>query len=862
MLHNKYLLSAVTLCAVIAIGITWYLGRGGDANKITPDKFREFKMAKRGKDTSRKPTDWFTISRAYPYRDIPFAAYKAALDRAVAVRNATLSLEDFACTPAGPFNVGGRITAVAAHPDYPGLIYAGAALGGVFKSVDDGTTWTPISDDVPSLSVGDIAIDPNDPDILYLGTGEANSSGDSYAGTGLYRTDDGGLTWEFLGLPESRHIGRIAIDPTNTDRIFVAAMGSLFSATPDRGVYRSTDGGDTWEQALFVSDSTGCIDITINPQNPQIVFAAMWERIRGPEDRRVGGLHSGIWRSTNGGDNWTRLASGLPTPSSTNGRIGLAISPSNPDIVYASYVNHPGYVMGFYRTTDGGDSWQSRLVSPPATEFSSFGWYFGQIRVNPVNSDMVFFGDVGLWRSTDGGAHWNDRSGSMHVDMHALYQNPANPNYLICGNDGGIFISNNGGSFWIKSYDLPITQFYAITIDKLHPERLYGGTQDNSTPRTLDGEIDNWDVIFYGDGFYTNVDFTNSNTIYAEAQYGYLGKSYNLGFDWDIITAGIDESERVNWCAPVVMSPFDSDVLYYGAQRVYKTINGGAFWQPISPDLTGGPGGGNLLFGTLTTIGPSALNDEVVWAGTDDARVWVTSNAGQSWTMVSDSLPDRWCTRVTPGVFDEATAYVTFSGYKEDDLMPHIFKTTDFGANWQDISGNLEGIPVNDILPDPQRPGWLYIGTDFGMFYSEDDGATWQAMSPDHPICPVFDIDLHDASRILVSGTHGRSMYIVDISAVNAPDRQTLPSDYELSQNYPNPFNASTNISFKVQKAGPLTLSIYDATGRLVKTLVDGNIEAGEHKLTFDGSALASGTYFLSMKADGYRSSKKMVLVK
>jgi photosystem II stability/assembly factor-like uncharacterized protein len=311
-----------------------------------------------------------------------------------------------------------------------------------------------------------------------------------------------------------------------------------------------------------------------------------------------------------------------------------------------------------------------------------------------------------------------------------------------------------------------------------------------------------------------------------------------------------------------VMSPQNNRRLFYGAQRIYETTNGGSNWIPISPDLTGGEGGGNLLFGTLTTISQSPLNPQIIWAGTDDSRVWVTDDGGGNWNLVSENLPDRWCTRVTADVFDQATAFVTFSGYSVDDLMPHIFKTDDYGLTWSDISGNLEGVPVNDILPDPSREGWLYIGTDFGMFYTDDGGQIWQAMSPNHPIVPVFDIDLHDDTRKLISGTHGRSMYAFDLGAVGLSEPGSRPLAYNLDQNYPNPFNAETNISFESQKAGHVHLNVYDINGRLAVTLLDKDIPAGKHALTFDGSRLASGTYFLSLKADGFQASKKMTLIK
>jgi hypothetical protein len=831
---------------------------------ITPDKFRVLKLAKRAGDAGRKPTEWFTLSRAYPYSDIPFQAYRRALDRAVAVRNATQSTDQGLWEEAGPSNVGGRITALAVHPGNPNTIYAGAALGGVLKSTDGGVTWAQISDAVPSLSVGALAIDLSDSNRIYFGSGEANSSGDSYAGTGMYRTTDAGGSWEFIGLPNSHHIGRIAIDPYNPQRIFVAAMGTLFGTNPDRGVYRSTDGGDTWEQVHYMTDSTGCIDIVINPSNGNIVYAAMWERVRNPAYRQVGGMTSGIWKSTNGGDSWAELTTGLPPHDPDNGRIGLGISSTNPNILYALYSDHPGNVMGIWRTTNGGDSWESRLVSPNPSEFGGFGWYFGNIWTHPTNANTVYLGDVEHWKSTDGGANWYSILHQQHVDMHAMWQDPNNPNHIVTGNDGGVFTSSNGGSSWMKCYDLHITQFYAITVDQLLPQRLYGGTQDNSTPRTLTGNVNDWDVLFYGDGFYSSVDWTNSRVIYAEAQYGYLGKSIDLGENWNLILNGISETERKNWCTPVVMSPIDNNVLFFGGERVYKTTDGGGQWNPISPDLTGGQGPGNLVYGTITTISQSPSNADIIWAGTDDSRVWVTTNGGGNWTLVSDDLPDRWCTRVTADVFDQAAAYATFSGYKVDELLPHIFKTTNYGSSWTDISGNLVDIPVNDILPDPQYPERLFIGTDFGMYHTEDGGTTWMALGEGHPICPVFDIELHDGARKLVSGTHGRSMYSFDLSQLDVPitEHRPIEPNYHLHQNYPNPFNNSTTIPFELPQSGHATLKVYDINGRLVKTLVDAPLEQGSHLLTFTADNLASGTYFVSLSAGGFRAVKKMVYLK
>jgi len=478
------------------------------------------------------PDPTFYLQRAYPLDTIPKQAILRAYEQARALQRQVSKESLPTWQPGGPYNIGGRITAIAVDPSNPLIVYAGAADGGVLKSTDGGLHWTPIFDEMPSLSIGALAVDPTDPSKIYVETGEANSSGDSFDGDGVYMSPDGGSTWVHLGLEQTRHINRIVINPQNPQVLYVAAMGSLFSTNPERGVYRSTDGGQTWERVLFVSDSTGCIDLVINPQNPDILYAAMWERIRRPWMRKVAGPTSGIYRSTDGGNTWELLTNGLPQGANV-GRIGLAIAPTNPQVLYAIYADHPGYFMGVYKTTDGGNTWFRVNDAVLSDLFSSYGWYFGNIRVDPTNENVVYALGLDLYRSTNGGNSWQNLSGySVHVDQHDLWIDPQNPQHLILGNDGGIYLSSNGGLSWQKSTDLPITQFYRVTVDFQNPERIYGGTQDNGTMRTLTGGLYDWNIIYWGDGFFCIVDFTNPNIIYAGAATGGLWKSTSGGVSW------------------------------------------------------------------------------------------------------------------------------------------------------------------------------------------------------------------------------------------------------------------------------------------------------------------------------------------
>jgi photosystem II stability/assembly factor-like uncharacterized protein len=719
------------------------------------------------KEEEKKPNDWFFMQRAYPLGYIPVDQYLASMRQAQRMRAEAGAKSAVVWSEAGPTNIPGRITDLAIHPDYPNTIYAGAACGGVFKSTDNGVSWTPIFDEQGTPSIGALAIHPDNPQILYVGTGEANGSGDSYPGTGIYKSTNGGSSWTHIGLENSYHIGRIAIHPLCPETVFVAACGKLFGTNPDRGIYKSTNGGATWEQKLFISDSTAAVDVAIDPTNPEIVYAAMWERFRRPDSRQVGGWTSGIHKSTDGGETWYQLTSGLPPSGPTVGRIGISVCQSSPNVIYAIYCDHPGYFMGVYKSTDYGESWTQTNDSALEDLVSSFGWYFGNIRVDPTDPNRVFAMGVYLYRTTNGGSYWSEVGYSVHVDHHALFISPVDHNRVYLGCDGGVYLSTNGGTGWNLCTSQPSTQFYAITIDYLNPQRLYGGTQDNGTLRTLTGALNDWDHIHGGDGFYCNVDYTNANVIYAEYQWGWLRKSTNLGYNWYYVMDGIDDYDRRNWCTPVIMDPINHNTLYYGTYRLYKTTDGGGWWNAISSDLTDGGGGGSLTYGTITTIAVAPSNTQVVYVGTDDANVWVTTNGGANWTNISAGLPDRWVTRVAVDPFAESVAYATFSGHKISESLPHIYRTTNYGSNWQSISSDLPEGPINDVIVDPQNPSALYVGSDVGVYVTYDLGGSWEPLGTGLPITTVHDLTFHEPTRKLVAGTHGRSMFSCQVAAAD-----------------------------------------------------------------------------------------------
>lgn len=796
------------------------------------------------------PHDFMFMQRAYPTGQLKPEAYREAVQwkRANRQSNGGNAVWEFT----GPVNIGGRITDIEIPIDDAATYYVGAASGGIFKTTDSGANWNPIFDEQEMLSIGDIEISRNNTDVIWVGTGEVNAGGGSlaYDGDGIYKSEDGGLTWESKGLPNVGSIGKVLIHPSNENTIIVGAMGPLFRNDTNRGVYKTTNGGATWEQTLFVSDSTGIIDMAIHPSNGNLVYAASWERIRRPDRRQYGGETSGLWRSTDGGDNWTEMTNGLPTNPADKGRISIDISQSNPDVLVARYADAGGSIQGVYRSQDGGDTWQARNSSQLANV--GFHWWFRGIFIDPNDEDILYNVDFTVDKSTDGGVSWFPAFNGVHVDQHALAFNNLVAGEVLLGNDGGLYYSGDDGASFTKDLSLPITQFYRFHVDAQNANKIYGGTQDNSTMRTTTGSLDDWEIISGGDGFQPLVDPSNTNVIYTLSQFGNLRKSTDNAMSSAPALNGINGGDPRNWDTPITFDPNNSQTLFYGTNRVYKTTNAAGVWSAISPDLSNGTGTGNLVFGTIISISVSPLNSDVIYAGTDDGNVWVTQDGGSNWNNVSSNLPNRWVTKVEASHFSASEVFVTFSGYRYGEDNGHVFSSTDFGTNWNDITNNLPDIPLNDILQD--NFGVLYVASDVGVFGSNDNGASWQTVGGNLPSVVVTDMHFDADNDELYAATYGRSSYKIDVSSnVLDVDHVSFSEGITLS---PNPATEVTTLHI-ASNSQAYKVIIFDAMGREVKRFPTS--EAMQHELSLNG--LNSGIYYVSI-VSGHRKAVKKLIIK
>ena len=712
----------------------------------------------------------------------------------------------------GPFDVGGRCTDVDVPRGSRLVMYVATATGGLWKTDNAGVSWTPLIDDLPSLSVGDIAVSESHPDILYLGTGEANHFRASIAGTGVYKSSDAGKTWEHLSLAATQSIGRIRIHPSDPDIVYIAATGHEWTPNPERGVFKTTDGGRTWQRVFYISEKVGAIDLVMDPQKPDTLIVSMVNRIRRRWSDPVPGGEDGLFKTTDGGRTWKQLTSGLPD-TKTTGRIGLDICRSHPDIVYAFVDNHtptrvpkPGErdsygrlrtypdIIGaeVYRSDDQGETW--RKVSPADRLFERFGgtygWVFGQIRVDPNNADVVYLMGLGLFRSVDGGRTWARLADDVHGDHHGLWIDPSDSNYLINVNDGGANVSYDFGKNW-RSFQagIPATQFYNVALDMKKPFNVYGSIQDFGTMRGLgvaplkaldpdawweSQDVVRWETAPGGEGTLIAVDPGDPNTEYASSYYGRVERSEYRDGAWtskEIYprAAAGEPPYRGQWLAGLALSPHNPQIVYAGFQYLFRSLNRGESWEKISPDLSyNNPQWAGKLpyaipYQAITAVSESPLKFGVIYAGTDDGRAHVTRDGGVTWTDITAGLPYNrhvWC--MVASQYDPATVYIALVGRHDDDFAPYLFKSTDYGKKWTGIAANLPGGPANVIREDPKKKDVLYCGTDYGVYASRDGGKTWNCLGTGLPNAPVWDLQVHPRDNMLVIATNGRGMWAID----------------------------------------------------------------------------------------------------
>ena len=727
--------------------------------------------------------DWMVAQRAGGNGAISARVYERALEQAAELRQTTAEvapeLADAPWTLMGPTNIGGRVSDVGlsvlngiTNPP----VFAATASGGVWVSFDFGTTWEYRWDRALTQATGAIAVDGT---TVYVGTGEVSPGGGSvtWGGTGMYRSADAGDTWQHIGLPTSGAIGRIAIDPNDPKTLFVAAAGNLFVPGGERGLYRSTNGGQAWELVLAgENDTTGATDVSIDPANPNNILAATWDHRRLPTHRRYAGPGSGVFLSRDGGTTWTEATlPGAPAPEQV-GRVGVAFAPSDPSRAYAIIANNlQGSAVGVWRSDDGGATWTKTSAGGGSLSQSSFGWWFGRIFVDPADQDHVFVPGVSLVESTNGGNSFSAITGP-HADQHGMAWDPAVPGRVYLGNDGGMYRSDANGrnGTWVPAAVQGWTQHYSVDISEQNPNQVVSGLQDNGCIRnSAGGNVGHpgaWHQFsLCGDGLQTLINPVNDGIAYACSQYG----SCSRGTAGGVAAQGIGSqlSQRRGWWVPLQFDPSDPSVMYYGGNILNRSTNGGANWTAISEDLTTDPeqldAGTYKNFGTITTVAAAKSDGNVIYVGTDDGLLWRTADLGANWTRLDDpddpdtpenenDLPGSWVTRVAVDPVDADVAYATFSGFRGGDSTPHVVKTTDGGATWTNISGNLPAAPVNDgiVLPG----GKLAVGTDVGVFLTSDGGDTWLTLGDGLPAVPILDIRFHEGTNTITAATFGHGI--------------------------------------------------------------------------------------------------------
>ncbi len=795
----------------------------------------------------------------------------------------------------GPALMGGRISDLAVVERSPQVFYLATGSGGLWKTENHGTSWIPLFDEQPNASIGDVTIHQPNPNLVWVGTGEPQNRQSSPYGNGVYKSTDGGRTWSHMGLDDTRHIGRIIIHPTDPDIVWVAALGHLWGANEERGVFRTTDGGDNWDRVLYVDEHTGAVDLAIDPGDPNTLFAAMYQRRRTGWGFNGGGPGSGIYRTVDGGDSWTELTEGLP--EGDKGRIGIDVFRGDGNLVYAvveADASSGGFgggggqrQGGLFRSDDRGESWEKVSNTNPRP------MYYSQVRIDPGNPDRIYILGTQLAISDDGGRTFrNDGAVQIHVDHHALWINPDDPDHLILGSDGGISASWDGAAHWRMFDNIALGQFYQVSYDMRTPYFVCGGLQDNdpwcgpSNNLSFHGiRHQDWYEVAYGDGFTTIVDPTDSTIVFSETQGGNLNR-------YDVVTGektalkpivgpraegDTAKAYRFNWHTPLVMSSHDPATIYFGSQYLMRSRDRGVSWEEISPDLTKGidrdtlrimgvlgsepmmsKNDGISTYGNLTTIAESSFDPAVLYTGSDDGNVQVTRDGGETWTNVVDRIPDlperTYVSRLVASTHEPARVYATFDGHRNDDYAPYVYVSEDFGDSWQPIHDGLPEESINVIIEHPRTPGLLMVGNEVGIWFSLNRGGSWTRLQSDLPTVPVDDLQIHPRDNDLIVGTHGRSIYILaDVTPlerltdeVRAMAGHVFPMQtsvmwaqkgdwpfYGATYSAPNPPRGARVRYYLGDAADDAELVVRDASGDVVRTLEVAD-EPGVHEVIWN----------------------------
>ncbi len=871
-------------------------------------------------------------------------------------------LQNYPVRGIGPQVMGGRVVDIESSSKNPNVYYVAYASGGVFKTETQGMSFEPIFDEQERMTIGDMAVHPQNDQVIWVGTGENNSSRSSYAGFGVYKSSDGGKNWQHMGLENTQHIGRIALHPQNPQVAWVGSLGALYSSNSDRGVYKTQDGGQTWEKTLFINDSTGIVDLIVNPQNPDELWAAAWEKSRAAWSFKENGPGSGLYYSSDGGESWKKLQNGLPQAQHM-GRIGLDICQSNPQVLYlvldnqeeikeekkreenkpsldfanflemsqadllalsnqrldsflrdknfpskyraslvkeevkagkyrpeaiARYFNDANDALfstkirgpEVYRSNDGGQSWKKVNTGDLEGIFYTYGYYFGQVRVDPSDADRIYIFGVRLIRSDDGGKTYQEiAEQNVHSDHHAMWIDPQNPQRNLLGNDGGVYVSYDFGENYWHLNNVSVGQFYTVNVDYQKPYFVYGGLQDNGVFRgssqSVPGEGKKWERVFGGDGMYVAAHPDNPDLIYTGFQFGNYFRLDLKRRKRKRITPRHDIGEpplRYNWRTPLIMSAHNPDILYIGAQKVYRSLDRGDSWQSISPDLSLNYSSKNVPFSTISTLQESKLRFGLLYAGTDDGKVFTSPDGGVTWQDISRGLPaNRWVSSIFPSSLKEGTVYVSLNGYRYDEVDAFVFKSEDYGKTWTSIKANLPNEAVNVVIEDPKVPGLLYLGTDEGAYVRMPEAQDWIVLTGDFPNVPTYDLIVHPRDLELVLATHGRSMYALDVKPIQAIAQKKNPSGLyvfapeklrhskswgESSFTYTQANTPEVEIVYYTppsQKKSP-RLEILNAQGKVLRRM-EGVSKPGFHRWTWDlkgkdGSYLAVGDYKIRFSGD------------